>query len=113
MTSLSHSNRVNSKGITAGNSRKSGIDSVNNKWYGNNIKNNPASKGKRGEERDEAFRLPDIIKREGEMTSPLHNTVALRQQQQPSSLDARVAKQYKSRHVRSRLSGSLGFGKAW
>ena len=113
MTSLSHSNRANSKAITAGNSRKSGRDSVNNKWYGNNIKNNPASKGKRGEERDEAFRLPDIIKREGEMTSLLHNTVALRQQQQLSSLDARVAKQYKSRHVRSWLSGSLGFGKAW
>ena len=112
MTSLSHSNRANSKAITAGNSRKSGIDSVNKKWYGNNIKNNPASKGKRGEERDETVRLPDIIKREGEMTSPLHNTVALRQQQQPSSLDARVAKQYNFRHVRSRLSGSLGFERA-
>ena len=112
MTSLSHSNRANSKAITVGNSRKSGINSVNNKWYGNNIKINPASKGKRGEERDETVRLPEIIKREGEMTSPLPNTVALRQQQQPSSLDARVAKPYNSRHVHSRLSGSLRFGKA-
>ena len=111
MTSLSHSNRANSKSITVGNSGKSGINSGNNKWYENNIKNNPASKGKRGEGRDEALRLPDIIKREGKMTSPLHNTVAQRQQQ-PSSLDARVAEQYKSRHVRSRSSGSLGFRKA-
>ena len=111
MTSLSHSNRANSKSITVGNSGKSGINSGNNKWYESNIKNNLASKGKRGEERDEALRLPDIIKREGKMTSPLHNTVAQRQQQ-PSSLDARVAEQYKSRHVRSRSSGSLGFRKA-
>ena len=111
MTSLSHSNRANSKSITVGNSGKSGINSGNNKWYESNIKNNLASKGKRGEERDEALRLPDIIKREGKMTSPLHNTVAQRQQQ-PSSLDARVAEQYKSRHISSRSSSSLGFRKA-
>ena len=111
MTSVSHSNRESSKSITVGNSGNSGINSGNNKCYGSNIKNNLASKGKRGEERDEALRLPDIIKREGEMTSLLHNTVA-QEQQQPTSLDARVAKQYKSRRISSRSSGSLGFRKA-
>ena len=45
------------------------------------------------------------------MTSLLHNTVAQRQQQ-PSGLDARVAKQYKSRHISSRSSNSLEFRKA-
>ena len=45
------------------------------------------------------------------MTSLLHNTVA-QEQQQPTSLAARVAKQYKSRHIRSLSSGSLGFRKA-
>ena len=111
MTSLSHSNRASSKSITVGNSGNSGINSGHNKYYESNIKNNLASKGKRGEERDETLRLPDIIKREGKMTSLLHNTVAYRQQQ-PTSLDARVAKQYKSHHISSRSSGSLGFRKA-
>ena len=111
MTSLSHSNRASSKSITVGNSGNSGINSGHNKYYESNIKNNLASKGKRREERDETLRLPDIIKREGKMTSLLHNTVA-HGQQQPTSLDARVAKQYKSRHISSRSSGSLGFRKA-
>ena len=114
VTSSSHSNRKSSKSsksMTVGNSGNSGINSGNNKCYGSNIKNNLVSKGKRGEERDEALRLPDIIKREGKMTSLLHNTVA-QEQQQPTSLDARVAKQYKSRHISSRSSGSLGFRKA-
>ena len=117
VTSSSHSNRKSSKrskSMTVGNSGKNGINSYNNKCHEIKIKNNLASKGKQGEERDEALRLPyiPVIKRKGKMTSPLHNTVALRQQQQPSSLDARVAKQYNSRHVRSRLSGSLGFERA-
>ena len=111
MTSVSHSNRESSKSITVGNSGNSEINSGNSKCYKSDITNNLASKGKRGEERDEALRLPDIIKREGKMTSPLHNTVAQRQQQ-PSSLDARVAEQYKSRHISSRSSSSLGFRKA-
>ena len=114
VTSSSHSNRKrskSSKSMTVGNSGNSGINSYNNKYHEIKIKNNLASKGKKGEERDEALRLPDIIKREGKMTSPLHNTVAQRQQQ-PSSLDARVAEQYKSRHISSRSSSSLGFRKA-
>ena len=110
MTSLSHSNRESSKSITVGNSGNSGINSGNNKCYESNIKNNLAIKGKRGE-RDEALRLPDIIKRKGKMTSLLHNTVS-QEQQQPTSLDARVAKQYKSCRISSRSSGSLGFRKA-
>ena len=77
--SSSHSNRKsskNSKSMTVGNSGKNGINSYNNKYHEIKIKNNSASKGRQGEERDEALRLPDIIKREGKMTSPLHNTVA-------------------------------------
>ena len=111
MTSVSHSNRESSKSITVGNSGNSGINSGNNKCYESDIKNNLASKGKRGEERDEALQLPGIIKRKGKMTSLLHNTVA-QEQQQPTSLATRVAKQYKSCHIRSRSSGSLGFRKA-
>ena len=111
MTSLSHSNRESSDNMTVGNSGKGGISTDNNKYYKTNIKNNSASKGKQGEGRDEALRLPDIIKREGIMTSRLHNTVT-REQQQPASLDARVAKHYKSCHISSRSSGSLGFRKA-
>ena len=112
MTSVSHSNRESSKSITVGNSGNSGINSGNSKCYKSDITNNLASKGKRGEERDEALRLPGIIKGKGKMTSLLHNTVAQEQQQQSTSLAVRVAKQYKSRHVRSRSSGSLGFRKA-
>ena len=111
MTSLSHSNRESSKSITVGNFGNGGISSGNNKYCTINIKNNLTSKGKQGEERDEAFRLPDIIKREGIMTSRLHNTVT-REQQQPASLDALVAKQYKSCHISSRSSDSLGSRKA-
>ena len=115
MKSSSHSNRKsskNSKSMTVGNSGKNGINSYNNKCHEIKIKNNLASKGKQGEERDEARRLPGIIKGKGKMTSLLHNTVSQKQQQQSTSLAVRVAKQYKSRHVRSRLSGSLRFGKA-
>ena len=114
VTSSSHSNRKSSKSsksMTVGNSGKNGINSYNNKYHEIKIKNNSASKGRQGEERDEALRLPDIIKREGIMTSRLHNTVS-QEHQQPSSLDARVAKQYKSCHISSRSSGSLGFRKA-
>ena len=114
VTSSSHSNRKSSKSsksMTVGNSGKNGINSYNNKYHEIKIKNNSASKGRQGEERDEALRLPDIIKREGIMTSLLHNTVT-QEQQQPTSLDARVAKQYKSCHISSRSSGSLGFRKA-
>ena len=111
MTSLSHSNRESSKSITVGNSGNGGISSGNNKYCTINIKNNLTSKGKQGEERDKALRLPDIIKREGIMTSRLHNTVT-QEQQQPASLDARVAKQYKSCHVSSRSSDGLGSRKA-
>ena len=60
MTSVSHSNRESSKSITVGNSGNSGINSGNNKCYESDIKNNLANKGKRGEERDEALRLPGI-----------------------------------------------------
>ena len=112
MTSVSHSNRESSKSITVGNSGNSGINSGNSKCYKSDITNNLASKGKRGEERDEALRLPGIIKGKGKMTSLLHNTVAQEQQQQSTSLAVRVAKQYKSRHIHSRSSGSLGFRKA-
>ena len=111
VTSSSHSNRKNSKNATVSNSGKNGIISYSNKYYEIKIKNNLACKGKQGEERDEALRLPDIIKRKGIMTSRLHNTVT-REQQQPASLDARVAKQYKSCHISSRSSDSLGFRKA-
>ena len=116
VTSSSHSNRKsskNSKSMTVGNSGNSGINSYNSKYHEIKIKNNLASKGKQGEERDEALRLPyiPVIKRKGKMTSLLHNTVTQRQQQ-PSGLDARVAKQYKSRHISSRSSNSLEFRKA-
>ena len=116
VTSSSHSNRKsskNSKSMTVSNSGKNGINSYNNKYHEIKIKNNLASKGKQGEERDEALRLPyiPVIKRKGKMTSLLHNTVAQRQQQ-PSGLDVRVAKQYKSRHISSRSSNSLEFRKA-
>ena len=112
--SSSHSNRKsskNSKSMTVGNSGNNRINFGNNKCYGSNIKNNLASKGKRGEEQDETLRLPDIIKREGKMTSLLPNTVA-QEQQQSTSLAGRVAKQYKSRHISSRTSNSLEFRKA-
>ena len=111
VTSSSHSNRKSSKSMTVGNSGNSEINSGNNKCYGSNIKNNLASKGKRGEERDEALRLPDIINGKGMMTSLLHNTIT-RQQQQQSSLDARVAEQCNSSLFRLRSSDSLGFRKA-
>ena len=84
VTSSSHSNRKSSKSsksMTVSNSGKNGINSYNNKYHEIKIKNNLASKGKQGEERDEALRLPDIIKKEGKMTSLLHNTVAQEQQQ--------------------------------
>ena len=111
VTSSSHSNRKNSKNVTIGNSGKNGIISYSNKYYEIKIKNNSASNGKQGEERDEALRLPDIIKRKGMMTSRLHNTIT-REQQKEASLDAPVAKQYKSSLFRSRSSDSLGFRKA-
>ena len=114
VTSSSHSNRKSSKiskSMTVSNSGKNGINSYNNKCHEIKIKNNSASKGRQGEERDEALRLPDIIKRESKMTSLLHNTVA-QEQQQSTSLAGRVAKQCKSRHIRSRSSGSLRFRKA-
>ena len=111
VTSSSHSNRKNSKNATVSNSGKNGIISYSNKYYEIKIKNNLASKGKQGEERDEALRLLDIIKRKGMMTSRLHNTIT-REQQKEESLDALVAKQYKSSLFRSRSSDSLGFRKA-
>ena len=46
------------------------------------------------------------------MTSLLHNTVAQEQQQQPTSLAARVAEQCNSSLFRLRSSDSLGFRKA-
>ena len=82
--------------MTVSNSGKNKINSYNNKYHEIRIKNNSASKGRQGEERDETLRLPDIIKREGKMTSLLHNTVAQEQQQQSTSLAGRVAKQCKS-----------------
>ena len=72
VTSSSHSNRKSSKSsksMTVGTSGKNGIISYSNKYYEIKIKNNSASKVKQREERDEALRLPDIIKREGIMTS--------------------------------------------
>ena len=111
MTSSSHSNRKNSKNVTVSSSGKNGIISYNNKYYEIKIKNNSTSKGKQGEERDEALRLPDIIKRKGMMTSRLHNTIT-REQQKEASLDALVVKQYKSSLFSSRPSDSLGFRKA-
>ena len=114
VTSSSHSNRKSSKSsksMTVGNSGKNGINSYNNKYHEIKIKNNSASKGRQGEERDEALRLPDIINGKGMMTSLLHNTIT-RQQQQQSSLDARVAEQCNSSLFRLRSSGSLGFRKA-
>ena len=113
--SSSHSNRKsskNSKSMTVGNSGKNGINSYNNKYHEIKIKNNSASKGRQGEERDEALRLPGIIKRKGKMTSLLHNTVTQEQQQQPTSLAARVAEQCNSSLFRLRSSDSLGFRKA-
>ena len=95
VTSSSHSNRKSSKSMTVSNSDKNGIISYSNNYYEIKIKNNLASKGKQGEERDEALRLPDIINGKGMMTSLLHNTIT-RQQQQQSSLDARVAEQCNS-----------------
>ena len=115
VTSSSHSNRKsskNSKSMTVSNSGKNGINSYNNKYHEIKIKNNSASKGRQGEERDEALRLPGIIKRKGKMTSLLHNTVAQEQQQQPTSLAARVAEQCNSSLFRLRSSDSLGFRKA-
>ena len=97
--------------MTVSSSDKNGIISYNNKYYEIKIKNNSTSKGKQGEERDEALRLPDIIKRKGMMTSRLHNTIT-REQQKEASLDALVVKQYKSSLFRSRPSDSLGFRKA-
>ena len=111
VTSSSHSNRKNSKNATVSNSGKNGIISYSNKYYEIKIKNNLASKGKQGEERDEALRLPDIIKRKGMMTSRLHNTIT-REQQKKASLDKCVAKPYKPSTFRSRASNSLGFRKA-
>ena len=87
----------------------SGKNAYINKYHEIKIKNNLASKGKQGEERDEALRLPDIIKRKGMITSRLHNTIT---QEPAASLDARVAKQYKSCHISSRSSDSLGSRKA-
>ena len=113
--SSSHSNRKsskNSKSMTVGNSGKNGIHSYNNKCHEIKIKNNLASKGKQGEERDETVRLPGLIKEKGKMTSLMHYTVSQKQQQQSTSLAVRVAKQCNSRHVRSRSSDGLGFGKA-
>ena len=111
VTSSSHSNRKNSKNVTVSSSGKNGIISYSNKYYEIKIKNNSVSKGKQGEERNEALRLPDIIKRKGTMTSRLHNTI-IREQQEEASLDALVAKQCKSSLFRSRSSDSLGFRKA-
>ena len=111
VTSSSHSNRKNSKNATVSNSGKNGIISYSNKYYEIKIKNNLASKGKQGEERDEALRLPDIIKRKGMMTSRLHNTIT-REPPGKASLDKCVAKPYKPSTFRSRTSNSLGFRKA-
>ena len=78
VTSSSHSNRKSSKSsksMTVGNSGKNGIISYSNKYYEIKIKNNSASKVKQRKERDEALRLPDIIKRKGMMMSRLHNAI--------------------------------------
>ena len=116
VTSSSHSNRKNSKNATVSNSGKNGIISYSNKYYEIKIKNNLACKGKQGEERDEALRLPDIIKRKGMMTSRnmmsrLHNTIT-REPPGKASLDKCVANSYKPSTFRSRASNSLGFRKA-
>ena len=94
VTSSSHSNRKNSKNVTIDNSGKNGIISYSNKYYEIKIKNNLASKGKQGEERDEALRLPDIINGKGLMTSRLHNTIT-HEPPGKASLDKCVAKPYK------------------
>ena len=117
MTSLSHSNRESSKSITVGNSGNGGISSGNNKYCTINIKNNLTSKSKQGEERDEALRLPDIIKRKGMMTSRnmmtswLYNTIT-REPPGKASLDKCVANSYEPSTFHSRASNSLGFRKA-
>ena len=111
MMSVSHSNRENSESMTVGNSGNGGISSGNNKYCTINIKNNLTSKGKQGEERDEALRLPDIIKRKGMMTSRLHNTIT-REPPGKAGLDKCVAKPYKPSTFRSRASNGLGFRKA-
>ena len=105
MTSESHLNRKNNLGNNK-------VNSGDNKCYKNDITNSLASKGKRGEEGDEAHRLPGLIKGKGKMTSLLHNTVSATQQQQSTSLAVRVAKQCNSRNVCSRSSGGLRLGKA-
>ena len=109
--SSSHSNRENSENVTIGNSGKNGIISYNNNYHEVNIKNNSESKGKQGEEGDEALRLPGINKGRGMMTSRIHDII-IREQQEEASLDTRVAKPYKTSPLRSRPSDSLGFRKA-
>ena len=111
MTSVSHSNRENSESMTVGNSGNGGISSGNNKYCTINIKNNLTSKGKQGEERDEALRLPGIIKGKGKMTSRI-NDVIVHEPPGKASLDKCVAKPYKPSTFRSRASNSLGFRKA-
>ena len=111
MTSVSHSNRESSKSITVGNSGNGGISSGNNKYCTINIKNNLTSKGKQGEERDEALRLPGIIKGKGKMTSRI-NDVIVHEPPGKVSLDKCVANSYKPSTFRSRASNSLGFRKA-
>ena len=111
MTSVSHSNHENSESMTVGNSGNGGISSGNNKYCAINIKNNSASKGKQGEERDEALRLPGIIKGKGKMTSRI-NDVIIPEPPGKASLDKCVAKPYKPSIFRSRASNSLGFRKA-
>ena len=111
VTSSSHSNRKNSENMTVSNSGKNGIISYSNKYHEINIKNNSESQGKQGKERDEALRLPDIIKGKGMMTSRLHNII-IREQHEEASLDTLVAKQCKPSLFRSRSSDSLGFRKA-
>ena len=112
VTSSSHSNRKNSENVTIGNSGKNGIISYSNKYHEINIKNNSESQGKQGKERDEALRLPDIIKGKGMMTSRIHNII-IREQHEEASLDMLVAKQCKPSLFRSRSSDSLGFRKAY
>ena len=109
MTSLSHSNRENSESVTVGNSGNGGISF--GKYCEINIKNNSASKGKQGEERDEALRLPVIIKGKGKMTSRIHDVI-IPEPPGKASLDKRVAKPCKSFPLRSRASNSLGLRKA-
>ena len=111
MTSLSQSNRENSENMTVGNSGNGGIGSYSDKYQEINIKNNSESKGKQGKERDEALRLPDIIKGKGMMTSRIHDVIT-REQPGKASLDTLVAKQCKPSQFRSRSSDSLGFRKA-